>query len=140
MRGISCTPGVISKEALMEDPWMTVAVILVLALFLCILVLILSIRGWRKAYKKEKRRRARIIRQGKPISATVTNVIHNEKSTEYDVIASWQSYETGRIYTCQQTYRFSRGALGFHPKIKRNQSVTAWVIYDQPTSYIERNW
>jgi hypothetical protein len=124
----------------MEDPWMTATVILGLVLILCIIVLIMNTRWCRKVYKREKRRRARIIRQGKPITATVTNVLHQEKSTEYDVIASWRGIETGRIYSCQQTFRFSRGALGFQPKIKRNHSVTAWVIYDQPTSYIDRNW
>ncbi len=108
-----------------------------LALMIAILVIlssacinVLVIYAWKKSRKRETDRIDRINRDGTPVFATVTKVIHHEGQMNYVVHAKWQSYETGKVYYFQETYRFLRGALKFQPKIQSGDVVQVNVIFN----------
>jgi hypothetical protein len=124
----------------MNDPWIVVVFILTISLFICIICLVISIFGWRKVYKSEKIRQERIIQEGTPVSAKVTRVVLLKEHRQYQVFASWQSRETGRVYYFQETYVHLMGVHRFRPKIRKGDLITVSIIFNQPTYHIVRNW
>jgi Flp pilus assembly protein TadB len=124
----------------MNNPWIVVVIILAILLFICIIGLVISIFGWRKVYKSEKIRQERIIQEGTPVSAKVTRVVFQKEHRQYQVFASWQSRETGRVYYFQETYVCLMGVHRFRPKIRKGDLITVRIIFNQPTYYIVRNW
>jgi hypothetical protein len=129
----------------MIDPWIVIAIILAIALFICLAnrnSLASKVQISEKIRREsEKIRRDVIRREGMPVTAKVTKVTPLKDRRQYQVFASWQSRETGRMYNFQETYMYPTDAQnGYRPKIGRGDFITVWVILDQPTNFIERNW
>jgi hypothetical protein len=96
------------------------------------------IYAWKKTRKRERSRIERINREGTPVFATVTRVIHQKEQRNYVVYAQWRSSETGKVYNFQETYRFLRGALKFRPKIQKGDVVQVNVIFNECKYLIKR--
>jgi hypothetical protein len=107
-----------------------------------------SLSVWRDAKKSENIRRENenmrrdyFKREGMPVNARVRDVVLHEDRKQYEVFASWRSRETGRVFYLHEICMFPVDAApGFQPNIARGSIITAWIILDQPASFIDQSW
>jgi hypothetical protein len=131
------------KGAAMINFWIDGTVVV---LVVCISFAI-SLSFWRKAKKSENIRRENenmkreyFKQEGMPVNAKIMNVLMHEDRKQYEVFASWRSRETGRVFNFHEFYMFPMEAeQGFHPNIRRGNTITAWIILDQPSVFIEQD-
>ena len=115
-----------------------IVVILGMLLLISVCINVFVIYAWNKGRKRERSRIERINREGTPVFATVTRVIHQKEQRNYIVHAQWRSSETGKVYSFQETYRFLRGVLKIRPKIQRGDVVQVNVIFNECKYLIKR--
>ncbi|HEX6552946.1 MAG TPA: hypothetical protein VF026_09315 [Ktedonobacteraceae bacterium] len=107
-----------------------------------------SLSVWREAKKSENIRRENenmrrhyFMQEGMPVNARVRDVVLHEDRKQYEIIASWRSRETGRVFYFHEICMFPVDAApGFQPNIERGSIITAWIILDQPAIFIDQNW
>ena len=103
---------------------------------------------WREAKKSENIRRENenmrrdyFTREGMHVNAKVRNVVLHKDRKQYEVFATWRSRETGRVFYLHEICMFPVDAApGFQPNIERGSIITAWIILDQPASFIDQSW
>ncbi len=94
--------------------------------------------AWKNIRKKEQSRLKRLDREGAPVFATVTRVLHNKGQRKFVIQAQWLSRETRKTYYFQEEFRFLRGALRFRPKIQKGDIVRVNVLFDEFLYCIKR--
>ncbi len=125
----------------MNDPWIVATMIFFVLAIVLFIGLVNRMAVVSKASKSEKIRQDFFMQNGMPVTAKVTRVALQKEHKQYIVFATWQSHETGRVYPFQETYMYPIGAhQGFQPKIGKGSTITVWVIFNQPTYYMEQNW
>ena len=124
------------------DGFLIVAAILLLLVAIVLSVcLVNSNAAVREANKREEIRQDFFKREGMHVYAKVTRVMLQKDLKQYDVFATWYSRETGKTYNFQETCVFPKSARqGFQPNISKGDTISVWIIFSQPTYYVEQSW
>jgi len=124
------------------DGFLIVAAIILLFVAIVLSVCLVNSNATvKEANKREEIRQDFFKREGMHVYAKVTKVVPQKDLKQYDVFATWYSRETGRTYNFQETCAFPKSARQeFRPNISKGDTISVWIIFNQPTYYVEQSW